>query len=397
MNILYTITSYPPSIGGAQLYIHEIARRAARNHTVNVGAFFDENRNDWLLGTTLRAKDKEIRYIYEGVKVACISFNKAEKIRMFPYVYTYYFNKKNNINALSKFIELKLQIYGNKIDLIHNVRVGREPLSYASYNLAKKLRVPFVFTPLHHPRWGHWFYKEYHELYRKADAIFALTPYEKEVYKKLGVNEKNIFVTGTGPVIADTADPGRFRNKYNISGNIVLFIGQGYKYKGISDLLKAAKIVFRFSKETNFIFIGPHTRYSERLFKKKLDPRIMHLGNLDLQAKTDALAACDIFCLPSRQESFGAVFLEAWYFRKPVIGLNIPQVRCLIKDGSNGFLVEPEPEIIANRIMELIGSPDLRKKMGISGKEMVENNFTWDILYDKTFTVYQNILNKFTK
>ena len=111
MNILYTITSYPPSIGGAQLYIHEIAKRAEQEHAVNVVSFFDKNRNDWLLGTTLRAPDKKSCYTYEGVKVTRISFNKAEKIRMLPYVYTYYFNKKHNINVLSKFIEPKFYVW----------------------------------------------------------------------------------------------------------------------------------------------------------------------------------------------------------------------------------------------------------------------------------------------
>jgi len=315
---------------------------------------------------------------------------------MFPYVCLYYFIKQQSINVISKFIEKKLCSFnGKKIDLIHNIRVGREPLSYASYNLAKTLKVPFVFTPLHHSRWSSWFFKEYHQLYRKADVLFALTSYEKELYKSLGVKEKNIFVTGTGPVLSETADPERFKKKYNLSGNVVLFIGQGYRYKGIDELLKAAKIVFKQIKDINFVFIGPHTEYSRKLFRKVNHSRIMHLGKVDLETKTDALSACDILCLPSAQESFGAVFLEAWHFRKPVIGLDIPQVKCLIKDGINGFLTPPKPEVIAEKIIILINNAVLRERFGSSGKAMVENNFTQDILYKKTFSVYGQILADF--
>ena len=58
--------------------------------------------------------------------------------------------------------------------------------------------VPFCFTPFHHPKWRGWNYREYCELYRKADGIFALTDSEKETLIKLGVSSDKIFVTGTG-------------------------------------------------------------------------------------------------------------------------------------------------------------------------------------------------------
>ena len=113
---------------------------------------------------------------------------------------------------------------------------------------------------------------------------------------------------------------------------------------------------------------------------------------MDLQTKTDALAACDIFCLPSSQESFGAVFLEAWAFGKPVIALDIPQIRYLVKDGVNGCLVKPVPELIAQKITGLLDNPDVARNMGISGSELVKNNFTWSALSEKTISAYEQIL-----
>jgi glycosyltransferase involved in cell wall biosynthesis len=381
-------------MGGAQLYLHELVKKVTSKHRSEVACFFDDNRTSWLLGTTLRAPEEDKFYEYEGVMVRRLSFTKKEKKEMFPWVISYYFNKPGGIAKISSFIEKKL----NKeqyCDLIHNVRVGREPLSYASYNLARQLKIPFVFTPLHHPRWGHWFYREYQELYRKADGLFALTPYEKELYKKLGVDDHKIFITGTGPVICEHANPEGFKKKYNLNGYTVLFIGQGYKYKGIVNLLKAAEIVFNHIKNVNFIFIGPHTKYSYGLFKKNKDTRIIHLGKVDLQTKTDALAACDLLCLPSEQESFGAVFLEAWCFEKPVIGLDIPQLRCLIKDSKNGYLVLPDARIIADKIIVLLNNADLREKLGKNGKNDIVKNFTWDAIHEKTLQAYEEILNNF--
>ncbi len=396
MNILYTITSYPPSVGGAQLHLHEIAKRVSRKHHVKVISFFDRNRNDWLLGTTIRVPNNEVKYKYDGVEVTNLSFSRKEKLRMFPYVCSYYFNKENCINHISKTIERKMASIAGKFDLIHNIRVGREPISYASYNLAKKLNVPFLFTPNHHPKWNHWYFKEYQQLYAKADGVFALTSYEKELYKKWNIDDRKIFVTGVGPILAAHAQPEAFRTKYNLAGDIVLFLGQGFKYKGIWELIKAAELVLNRKQNISFVFIGPHTKFSKKIFSNQRTEGISHLGPVDLQTKTDALAACSILCLPSKQESFGGVFTEAWMFEKPVIGSNIPQIKCIVRDGINGLLTDPAPTKIAGKIIFLLDNPKLAGKLGRAGKEMVESNYCWDILYEKTLSAYGRILNNFT-
>ena len=68
-NILCTITSYPPAIGGAQSHTHELMRRLAQRHRVTVASFWDRNRTDWLLGTTLTAPLQPRSYTLDGVSV----------------------------------------------------------------------------------------------------------------------------------------------------------------------------------------------------------------------------------------------------------------------------------------------------------------------------------------
>ena len=53
MNLLYVLTAYPPSTGGAQLHTHLLAQQLLGGHSVQVITLWDENRTDWLLGTTL--------------------------------------------------------------------------------------------------------------------------------------------------------------------------------------------------------------------------------------------------------------------------------------------------------------------------------------------------------
>jgi hypothetical protein len=98
--------------------------------------------------------------------------------------------------------------------------------------LARRRDVPFVFTPVHHPRWGGWLHRHYHALYRAADAVIALTEAERQMLVGLGSDERRVFVTGIGPVLAETYDGQRFRAQHGLGDHIlVLFLGQKYAYK----------------------------------------------------------------------------------------------------------------------------------------------------------------------
>jgi len=252
--------------------------------------------------------------------------------------------------------------------------------------------VPFFLTPYHHPRWQGWLYRHFIQLYRQADGLITLTNAEKGLLGDLGVNPDRVFVTGMGPIVAEGADGERFVERFGLGRPIVLFLGQHYAYKGFRELLLAAPRVWKREPGTQFVFIGPQVGGSERYFKEVDDPRIRRLGTVDLQTKTDALAACDLLCVPSRQESFGGVYTEAWVFGKPVIGCDIPAVREVIDNGVNGFLVEQHPDEIADRICELILSPGLSGQLGSAGRRKVEAQFTWEKIAARTEAAYSSVI-----
>ncbi|WLT39507.1 hypothetical protein NON20_08505 [Synechocystis sp. B12] len=58
MKLLYTLTTYPPTIGGAQLHQHLLAQQLQSRHSLQVLTQWRTNRTDWLLGTTLKAPKK---------------------------------------------------------------------------------------------------------------------------------------------------------------------------------------------------------------------------------------------------------------------------------------------------------------------------------------------------
>ncbi len=392
MKVLFTLTAYPPSIGGAQLLMHQLARHLAPRHDVRVATQWDAHRTDWLLGTTLRAPGP-LDYAIDGIPVSRIA--PTGRARLAPWVAAYWLLQGAAIRRFAGALGPSLEPLVAGADLVHNCRIGREGLSYASLEAARRHHLPFVLTPVHHPRWGGWLHRHYHRLYREADAVIALTTVERDVLVSLGVDARRVFVTGMGPVLADSHDGPRFRASHGLGHDpLVLFLGQKYAYKGAAAVLQAATSVWARFPEVRFVFLGPRTRHSRRVFARVQDPRVLELDAVDLQQKTDALAACDALCVPSLQESFGGVFTEAWALGKPVIAGDIPSVRSVVEEGRDGFLVPQRPGPIAERLCVLLADPDLGRQMGRRGRAKVEAELTWPRLAEKTEGAYQATLGR---
>ncbi len=393
MNLLFTLTAYPPFLGGAQVLAHRLARELLARHQVQVVTQLSQRTTDWLLATTLCAPSP-CEYEHEGVRVARITVPGASRPRLAPWVLGYFLAQRHSIPRIASVLAGEIDRFSRDATLVHNTRIGREGLTWASWQVAARRGIPFVLTPVHHPRWDRWPHRIYHDLYRRADAVIAMTEAERRSMVRLGVKENRVFVTGTGPDLAPTANALGFRKRFGLSADpMVLFVGQKYRYKGIAALLGGASRVWKKFPETRFVFIGPRTDHSRKLFAGVHDERVLELDTVDLATKTDAFAACDMFCLPSSQESFGVVFTEAWTFGRPVIGCDIPAVREVITSGQDGFVVAQRSDEIADRILFLLDNPAERQRLGENGRKKVQERYTWPALARRTEEIYEKVLS----
>ncbi len=388
LNILSVITGYVPSIGGAQIHTHRLNRELTKRHHIQVVCQWTENRTDFLRGTTLLAPTRASSII-DGIPVERISPTQKDRRQMIFWVLSYYLLQGLAINRISSILSKQMMPIASDVDIVHNVRMGRESLSFASFRVARELQVPFVFSPLHHPRWGRWLHRHYQSLYLEADVIMTLTNWERQKLIKFGVDSRRIVISGIGPVISSGIDSESFLTQYGITDPFVMFLGQKYPYKGIRSLLEATELVWSQMPNVQFVFIGPRTAYSSRIFKKFPDERIIEIGVVDLATKSSALQAADVVCVPSNQESFGGVFVEAWALGSPVIGGDCPAVREVISDGKDGFIVQQNAAQIADRLIILLRDPALRLKMAGTGMEKVTSRYSWKHIAARTEEAYQ--------
>lgn len=87
---------------------------------------------------------------------------------------------------------------------------------------------------------------------------------------------------------------------------------------------------------------------------------------------------CSVFMLPSGQEGFGIVFLEAMRFGKPCIGGRAGGAPEVVEDGRTGLLVDFEDEPALEAALDLLlGDAELRRRLGEAGRRRVEEHFTF--------------------
>jgi glycosyltransferase involved in cell wall biosynthesis len=279
--------------------------------------------------------------------------------------------------------------------LIHNHRIGREFLAQASLTVARRRGIPFVLSPHHHPKWKGYRYSGWLNVYRAADMVITQTETEVDELERLGVNRERLVAVGGAADDPAPGDGARFRARIGVAAGapLVLFVGQMYEYKGVRELLEAVDALRARGRDVHLVFIGPHTRFSERLFAKESRPWLHVLGLVSAEVKADALEAATVLCLPSRHEALGRVFLEAWSKRKPVIGARIPAVREVITEGESGLLAAPgDVNELAAAIDRIVGDPELAARLGASGERAVAERFSWKHVIERLEAVYDTVL-----
>jgi glycosyltransferase involved in cell wall biosynthesis len=322
------------------------------------------------------------------------------------------------METISKLYMRKLIKLIKGSDIIHCIHGGVSYLGYAAWKASRQLDIPFVYTPVLHLNDENRLKNKTHTLKdlgnapilkltliprgytdkfwlkicQEADALVTMTDFESKFFSDNQIASQKIFKIGVGPLIGENSAKN-VRHEYHLQDkNIVLFLGRNAESKGIEELLAAARIVWQQYPDTHFVFAGPKEGHSEKIFDRYRDPRILALGSVSERVKANWLKTCDIFCMPSREESLGGTFLEAWMYEKPIIAAKIPPLEELTENGAGGFLVTPIPTEIADKIRILIQSPDLRQRMGEWGKNKVLENYTWEIISNKLNRLYSNLV-----
>lgn len=187
-------------------------------------------------------------------------------------------------------------------------------------------------------------------------------------------------VLGEGIDMDFVYNPDRFREKYGIKTDFILYAGRKEAGKNVHLLIDFfARYKKHRKNELKLVLIGSGT--IEIPSENRND--IIDLGFVPLQDKYDAYAAATFLCQPSLNESFSIVIMESWLCKSPVLvhgNCAVTKDHCI---KCNGGLYFNDYYEFEGCLDFYLGNPAIRKIMAENGMSYVIDNFSWDKIVEK--------------
>ncbi|MES1174368.1 MAG: glycosyltransferase family 4 protein [Myxococcales bacterium] len=300
------------------------------------------------------------------------------------------------------FVALSRYVTRHGIRIVHSSERPRD----AAYNVGLS-RLTGARSVVHvHVKWSEQYSKLARWAVRRADALLSISRYVTEALVKTGKPRGAIHTVLNGIEIANwepSLDGSGLRRELGIPDDSLLLasVSRLFSWKGQRELVKAFALVQAERKDVRLMIVGGDAEEVEAgSFTEELKALARSLGVQDKVIFTGhrsdvprVMAACDVFCLPSFEEPFGLVFLEAMAMRKPVVAVCNGGTPEVVEHGLSGFLSPPwdVPALAAN-IEALLGDRDLRVKMGQYGRDRVVARFTAQRLARDAGLAFERIL-----
>ena len=292
-----------------------------------------------------------------------------------------------------------------KIDIILS-GTSSIPLLY-SYILSKWFNIPIISIAHGDDFLIRYPCKIKTHIFQNIQKIIVTNRIMKNLFLKIyEVNSNKIMVIHLGVDIENSEvkeSISELRDRFNFDQKlfIILTVSRFHPRKGFETILKALKQIIDEKENIAIKYLiigaGEEQKNIESLISKlKLEKYVIILGSVDDNLKNQYYKLSDIFILipqlsKNSIEGFGIVFIEANYFKLPVIGSYTGGTKIAILDGKTGFLIKPKDELILKeKIMLLYNNKQLCYDLGEYGHKRVLEFFDWK----KNALIYNKVLKE---
>jgi glycosyltransferase involved in cell wall biosynthesis len=285
---------------------------------------------------------------------------------------------------------LFFHILFSKYEIIHVTPFPHTHIWFAT-RAANIAKIPVVLSPAFHVELQGDVAWQLCYLAGKVARLVVFTEKERIDLSKLKISSEKIDIVPPGVETEENrrGRGDRFRTRYNLEdAPIVLFAGSKSYDKGITHLIDALVIVRKTYPKAVLVAIG---RGSESLHHEMLAklPNALSLGYVSVEEKMEAFDACTVFAMPSRGDSFGIVYVDAWMCCKPVIAARAGSIPWVVHEGEDGELVAfGDVQDIANKIVALLNDPLRCAWLGTNGYQYVMANYMGHIIADRLIMCY---------
>lgn len=238
---------------------------------------------------------------------------------------------------------------------------------------------PFIKSSKNLFKWRSDFQKE---VYDNCKGVFTMSHWLKDyLIKHTGLPAEKVHYIGAGINL----DINRITNEKRY-GNKILFVGRDFYRKGGDLVVKAFQNLQSEMPEAELYVAGPKTK------PKEIDENaqgIFFLGDISYEDLSRYFNKCDIFCMPSRFEPFGLVYIEALVYGMPCIVNNAFAMKEVIKDGFNGYLISNDDvNDLTKKMKCLLGNEDIKRNI-LNNRENYIKEYSWDTVAQRVLHIIQ--------
>jgi glycosyltransferase involved in cell wall biosynthesis len=398
MHVVQFIHRYPPAVGGSESYTARLARDLAAHHhrsevwtttALHLGGFqsrgYPESPPGEAVEDGVTVRRFPLSYRWPGrrvlLKAASLVPVRSWQARVAPWM------------PMSRPMWRAAGADTARPDVVHALAFPFGSIASCALRLARRAGARFVVTPFLHlgdpddpndPIRRAYTSAPMRWLLRQADRVLVQTPTEKAHAAAMGVDAERIVIQGMGvdPAECTGGDRETARRVWGVRpGEVVIgHLANLSPEKGSIDLMRAFEQVRGRRTGVQLVLAGSAMPAFEDYWNNSgAAPAAIRLGPLNDPGKRDFFAGIDVFAMPSRSDSFGIVFLEAWANGVPVIGYRSGGVADLIRHEGDGLLVRcGDIDGLARAIERLCDRPDERATWGAVGRSRVRTEFRWE-------------------
>lgn len=274
------------------------------------------------------------------------------------------------------------------------------PDGNAALRLKEKFKKPLVVT-IHGRDFAHTLLKNkrcnraVRDVLAGAGRVITVSDKLKKVARENVTQPSKVRTIHNGITVPKLIEASR-NKKTPAGGRTILSVSNLIDLKGIDYNLRAvAKLVEKYP-DLRYIVVGDgveRKNLKHLAADLKIEGRVIFKGQLPHDQVLELMGEADIFSLPSWNEAFGVVYLEAMAAGTPIVACRGAGIEDVIEDRKTGMLVEPRDLADLTRAIDyLLSSPREAQSMGALGRKLVFDGLTWEHNARKTITVYKEVL-----
>jgi glycosyltransferase involved in cell wall biosynthesis len=174
----------------------------------------------------------------------------------------------------------------------------------------------------------------------------------------------------------------------------IIFVGTLRQIKGVRYLIEAMSIIRLNNPHVKLMIVGDgeEKEYLQKLTSDlNLNNCVSFVGKVPNDDIPKYMKEADLFVLPSLSESFGIVNIEAMASGLPIVSTNVGGLPYLIKDGINGFLVNPrDPSAIAEKSLLILNDKNLKESISLNNLSEAKK-YSWDYVIERLVDEYNKV------